>query len=54
LEFASLEIVHSRFLLKLKWPGPKKWKCEFCGEEMDEVQKARHIIKKHGEPKKGL
>jgi len=32
-------------------PGPKMWKCNFCGEEMDAVQQARHIIKKHGDPK---
>jgi len=31
---------------------PAKWKCDMCGEEMDPIQKARHIIKKHGEPKK--
>eukprot|EP01126_Amoeba_proteus_P056311 TRINITY_DN7060_c0_g2_i1.p1 TRINITY_DN7060_c0_g2~~TRINITY_DN7060_c0_g2_i1.p1 ORF type:complete len:275 (-),score=64.45 TRINITY_DN7060_c0_g2_i1:67-891(-) len=26
---------------------PPRWKCHLCGEEMDDIQKARHIIKKH-------
>jgi len=34
-------------------PGkPPKWKCHYCGEEMDQVQQARHIIKKHSGEKK--
>jgi len=27
--------------------GPEKWKCNYCGEEMDAIQQARHILKKH-------
>jgi tetratricopeptide (TPR) repeat protein len=33
-------------------PKAARWTCHECGEEMDEIQKARHFIKKHGEPKK--
>jgi len=34
-------------------PGkPPKWKCHYCGEEMDEIQKARHIIKMHSGERK--
>jgi len=29
-----------------------RWKCHYCGEEMDQVQQARHIIKKHSGEKK--
>lgn len=28
---------------------PARWTCHVCGEEMDDIQKARHYIKKHGE-----
>lgn len=30
--------------------GPLQWKCHLCGEEMDQIQQARHIIKKHSPP----
>eukprot|EP01127_Copromyxa_protea_P015298 TRINITY_DN4384_c0_g1_i2.p1 TRINITY_DN4384_c0_g1~~TRINITY_DN4384_c0_g1_i2.p1 ORF type:complete len:376 (-),score=67.82 TRINITY_DN4384_c0_g1_i2:9-1007(-) len=32
--------------------GPPQWKCHLCGEEMDQIQQARHIIKKHSPPNK--
>jgi hypothetical protein len=33
-------------------PGkPPKAKCRICGEEVDQIQLARHIIKKHSEKK---
>jgi hypothetical protein len=31
-------------------PGkPPKAKCRICGEEVDQIQLARHVIKKHGD-----
>jgi len=34
-------------------PGkPLRWKCHYCGEEMDQIQQARHIIKMHSGDKK--
>jgi len=34
-------------------PGkPPLWKCHYCGEEMQEIQKARHIIKMHSGEKR--
>jgi len=33
---------------------PARWTCHVCHEEMDDIQKARHYIKRHGEPKKDI
>jgi len=34
-------------------PGkPPRWKCQYCDEEMDQVQQARHIIKFHSGEKR--
>jgi hypothetical protein len=31
-------------------PGkPPKAKCRICGEEVDQIQLARHVTKKHGD-----
>jgi len=33
-------------------PGkPELWKCHICGEEMEQIQQARHTIKMHSEPR---
>jgi hypothetical protein len=33
-------------------PGkPEMWKCNYCGQEMEQIQQARHIIKMHSDPR---
>ena len=44
--FSKLDKSPSLYDKPAEKPGMKK--CTICGEEMEEIQWARHVIKKHG------